>query len=101
MTKAAEVLQEAVAGEETVSNVPVKVFRPKPKSVSDSVAREGDTFVITAPELERIITADTPDFGVSQQLKRRLTRLGVTRALQKAGIKPGDRVRCGDIEWDW
>jgi hypothetical protein len=27
--------------------------------------------------------------------------LGVSRALEKAGVKPGDRVRCGSLEWDW
>ncbi|GAH87405.1 unnamed protein product, partial [marine sediment metagenome] len=38
---------------------------------------------------------------VRWQLKRQLARLGVSKALERAGIKPGDRVRCGNLEWDW
>ena len=43
--------------------------------------------------------ATSPD--VRRQLKRQLARLGVSKSLEKAGIKPGDRVRCGDLEWEW
>ena len=35
------------------------------------------------------------------QLRRYLARLGVGKALEKAGVKPGDRVRCGNLEWEW
>jgi Obg family GTPase CgtA-like protein len=38
---------------------------------------------------------------VRWQLKRQLTRLGINRALEKAGIKPGNKVRCGQFEWEW
>ncbi len=30
-----------------------------------------------------------------------LKRIGVDRALKKAGIKKGDKVRCGDFEFEW
>jgi Obg family GTPase CgtA-like protein len=30
-----------------------------------------------------------------------LARMGITKALEKAGIKPGDKVRCGEYEWEW
>jgi GTP-binding protein len=30
-----------------------------------------------------------------------LKRIGVDRALKKAGIKEGDAVRCGSVEFDW
>jgi GTP-binding protein len=30
-----------------------------------------------------------------------LKRIGVDRALKKAGIKAGDRVRCGDFVFEW
>jgi Obg family GTPase CgtA-like protein len=33
--------------------------------------------------------------------KRRLGRLGVSKTLEKAGIKSGDKVRCGILEWEW
>lgn len=30
-----------------------------------------------------------------------LKRIGVDRALKKAGVKSGDRVRCGEYEFEW
>ncbi len=66
--------------------VPRKVFRPQPR-VSVSVHKEEDTFVVAAPELERIVTkggASGPE--IRWQLKRQFARLGVNRALEKAGV---------------
>ncbi|MFC1993276.1 DUF1967 domain-containing protein [Chloroflexota bacterium] len=38
---------------------------------------------------------------MSRQLKREFNRLRVSQALEKAGVKPGDRIRCGNMEWEW
>ena len=35
------------------------------------------------------------------RLQQRLKRLGVFRALQRAGIREGSRVRIGDVEFTW
>jgi len=79
--------------------VPKKLFRPEPRSLAPAVHKEGDTFVVAAPELERIVgridSANPRVFG------RQLQRLGLSKALRKAGIKPGDKVRCGSLEWEW
>ncbi|GAJ01027.1 unnamed protein product, partial [marine sediment metagenome] len=56
MTEAIKVLQSATAGVETGEKIPRKVFHPKPRSIGASVHREGDTFVVVAPGLERIVT---------------------------------------------
>jgi len=89
-------------GRKDDEKIPKKIFRPQPRGAGASVHREGDTFVIMAPELERIVAgADMTSPGVHRQLKRQLARLEVSRALEKAGIKPGDRVRCGNLEWEW
>jgi len=102
MAKTMEVLQSIIVAGKISEKTPVKVFRPQPKNVSAKVHKEGDTFVMLAPELERIISGtDVTSPGARWQLKRHLTRLGVSKALEKAGIKPGDRVRCGNLEWDW
>ena len=73
---------EAITGRE----IPRKVFRPQPRGIGTSVHKEGDTFVVVAPELERIVarTGETSP-RVHWQLRRQLARLGVTKALQKAG----------------
>jgi len=87
---------------EVGAGIPKKVFRPQPKATGARVHKEGDTFVVEAPELERIVArADETSLGVHQQLRRQLARRGVSKALEKAGIKPGDRVRCGNLEWEW
>jgi len=85
-----------------VERVARKVFRPQPRVAGTSVHKEGDTFVVVAPELERIVArTDVSSPEVHWQIRRQLTRLGVSKALEKAGVKPGDKVRCGNLEWDW
>ena len=102
MAEAVKVLRDVSTGQETGIRIPKKVFRPQPRSVVTGVHREGDTFVVVAPGLERIMARmDVSNRQVHQQLKRQLSRLGVSKNLEKAGIKPGDRVRCGDLEWEW
>jgi Obg family GTPase CgtA-like protein len=39
--------------------------------------------------------------AVYAQVRRELDRLGVSQALKKAGAKPGSKVRCGKLEWEW
>ena len=89
-------------GIEAGEKVPKKVFHPHPKSIVISVHKEGDTFVVAAPELERIVArVNVADPEVRWQIKQQFTRLGGSRALEKAGVKPGDRIRCGGLEWEW
>ena len=79
-----------------------KVFRPRPKNPLTSVRKEGDAFVIAAPGLERVVArVDVTGAEVRRHLRGQLDRLGVARALVKAGVKPGDKVRCGHFEWEW
>jgi GTP-binding protein len=89
-------------GREVDTRIPKKVFHPQPRGVGATVHREGNTFVVVAPELERIVArTDMTSPGVHRQFKRQLAKLEVGRALEKAGIKPGDRIRCGNLEWEW
>jgi len=82
--------------------VPRKVFRPQPRSDEVSVRKEGETFVVDAPGLERIVArVDMDSTEVRRQLRRLLARRRVNQALQAAGAKLGDKVRCGAFEWEW
>ena len=102
MAETMKVLQSVTVERGVSEKIPMKVFRPQPKGTGSRVYKEGDTFVVVAPELERIVArTDVASPGVHWQLKRQLARLGVSKALERAGIKLGDRVRCGDLEWDW
>lgn len=87
---------------EKEKEIPVKVFRPRPRGLSTFVRREGDVFVVEGAELQRIIAGTySTSNDMSQELKKLLVRQGVARSLERAGVKQGDRVRCGDIEWVW
>jgi Obg family GTPase CgtA-like protein len=89
---------EKEAGERT----PMKVFRPQPRMIGISVHKEGNTFVVVAPGVERIVAGTgVTSSEVQWQLNRIFHRLGVSKALTKAGVKQGDRVRCGNLEWEW
>jgi GTP-binding protein len=102
MAAALQVLQTARASEEQAAALPGKVFRPRPRDSRVSVSKEGAIFVVSAPELERVVAGE----GVSPhelrwQLDGHFNRLGVNKALEKAGVQPGDKVRCGSLEWEW
>ncbi|MBU2536121.1 MAG: GTPase ObgE [Chloroflexi bacterium] len=102
MVALAEKLKQVERSQLALKEAPRKVFRPQPRDRGPRVRREGETFVIQFPELERIVTVR----GVSEdelraQLKHQLSRAGVVRELEKAGIKPGNKVRCGALEWEW
>ena len=57
---------------------------------------------MVSPELERLTgRAGASDPEVQRQLQRQMGRLGISRALEAAGVKPGDKVRCGNYEWEW
>jgi len=101
-TATLEMLSQVATREEAGGRIPWMVFRPQPRDTGASVHKEGDTFVVVAPELERIITGvDTTSAEVRWQLQRQLIRLGLVKALERAGVQPGDSVRCGNLEWEW
>jgi len=95
-------LLKAAATEEAGAEAPKKVFRPRPRDAGVSVRRAGRGFVLSVPELERLVAgAGVSPSELRWQLNNQLTRLGVNRALEKAGVKPGDKIRCGNLEWEW
>lgn len=98
MAEIMKMLEQVSDEKEAGERIPRKVFRPQPRRIDISVHKEGNTFVVMAPGVERIVART----GVaSSEVQRQLQKLGVSKALEKAGAKPGDRVRCGNIEWEW
>ncbi len=75
---------------------------PSSRTGRPSVVKEGDTFVVSSPPAERLVVLpDLRQFKVRLQLREELSRLGVLRALEQAGIKHGDTVRIGTREFQW
>lgn len=84
-------------------NMHRKVFRPQPKKdVVPYVCKDGHTFVVVAPDLERmLVRKGIATSEVRGQLQRQLIKLGLDQALQRSGIQLGDKIRCGKLEWEW
>jgi len=102
MAKVLEMLDQINVQDAVSIKTPAKVFHPKPRREGVNVHREGDTFFVLAPGLERIIAGtDLTDPEARRQLTRQFTRPEVSKALEKAGVKPGDKIRCGLLEWRW
>ncbi len=91
-----------VTSSKEVVSKPVKIFRPKPREGGVKVTRQGNEFVIAAPGLERIMggVGVTPN-ELRWQLNYLLKKMGVNSILQKMGAKEGDKIRCGDLTWEW
>ena len=79
------------------------ILRPEPQRRRVEVERDAKGMAVvrgqTAEWLAR--TFDVDDYEAKRELLDRLNRLGVGRALQRAGVKDGDRVRIGDVELEW
>ncbi len=100
MAKAAR-LVEASKGEGQVLPTPEKVFRPQPRPGIE-VIQEAGGFRIVSSRLERLVSTLDWDNGEAQYyIKKQMQRWGAVKALQRAGVKPGDKVRLGKIEWEW
>jgi len=66
------------------------------------LTREGDVFVITGKEIEKHVQMtmfDTED-GL-YRFQNILKAMGIEDALLKEGIKTGDKVIIGDLEFEW
>jgi GTP-binding protein len=102
MAEVVKMLEQVSIKKEAGEIAPRKVFYPQPRMIGVSVHKEGNTFVVVAPGVERIVDrTDITSSELQRLLNRHLKGLGVSKALEKAGANAGDRVRCGNFEWEW
>jgi nicotinate-nucleotide adenylyltransferase len=96
-----KILQAETAAEKP-AEAAVKVFHPQPKEPRIRINREDDVFVIYAAGLDRLIGGQGATTNeLRWQLNLQLEKFGMNKALERAGIRPGDKVRCGDLTWEW
>ncbi|MFC1942027.1 GTPase ObgE [Chloroflexota bacterium] len=101
MSETMRVLEEVNIKEKSTA-LPRMVYRPKPKDAGMTVSKVGEVYILEAPELERIMSGGGASPGeLRWHLNSQVTRLGLKKTLEKAGIKPGDKIRCGSLEWEW
>jgi GTP-binding protein len=79
------------------------VLRPKPRGAGASVRKDASgVFVVDSADAARVgAMVDAGNWGARMQYYARLRRTGVVKALEDAGIMPGDTVRIGELEWEW
>lgn len=89
--EAAQVLSEAEG----------PVLRPQPDDAF-TVTKEDGVFVVRGKRVERAVamTNQESDEGMDR-LQITMERMGVTRALENAGVQVGDPVRFGKVELYW
>ncbi|MFW2380208.1 MAG: Obg family GTPase CgtA, partial [Acidimicrobiales bacterium] len=75
----------------------------RPMSDSVTVVREDDgAYRVLGREAERSVAlSDLTNWDALNYARARLEKLGVNRALRRAGIREGDEVRIGDFAFDY
>lgn len=77
------------------------IHRPEPTGVSVSRDMDG-TWRVNGREAERSVAlSDLTDIGALDYARARLRKLGVDKALKRAGVRDGDEVRIGSFAFDY
>jgi GTP-binding protein len=77
------------------------VLHPQPEDAF-VVTKEGHVFVVRGKRIERVVAMTNQDSAESMdRLQIVLEKMGVTRALEQAGVEVGDPVRFGKVELYW
>jgi GTP-binding protein len=81
----------------------VVVHRPEGARSSFSIDRDADDVLrVRGRQIERMVAqTDFENEESAQRFQRELGKLGIERALVRAGVKPGDTVRIGPHELEW
>ena len=85
---------DLVSGEEVI------IHRPVPRGVS--VVRNGNSYIVKGRQAERAVALnDLTNLEALEYIQTTLEKIGVNKALKKAGIKPGDQVQIGGLSFDF
>ena len=78
------------------------VLRPRGRGTRPAVHRKDGAYVVSDPAATRVAgMIDGRDWSARMQFYGHLKRLGVVKALEEAGIVPGDTVHIGKLECEW
>ena len=94
------VLVEQARAEAPLPRQATVVHRPEPEGVT--VRREGSVFVVAGRQAERAVAvSDLTNLDALEHIHRRLKRIGVDRALSRAGAHDGDTVQIGELSFTY
>jgi GTP-binding protein len=92
---------ERAAAQSAIDMQQGPILRPEPEDAF-TVSKEGDIYVVRGKRVERTVGMTNQESEESMdRLQVTLAKMGVTRALEEAGVEPGDTVRFGKIELYW
>ena len=95
-------LADAVRRARAVLPEPSHFVVHRPVAEGYQVLREGGGWVVEGREAVRAVAlSDLTRHDALDEAHRRLKRLGVDRALARAGAKPGDTVRIGGLVFSY
>ena len=78
------------------------VFRPREEDDGFTISVDHGVFRVEGRQLERLVARTDWRYDESvQRLHRALEGLGVTKALEEAGVQEGDTVYVGKTELEW
>ena len=77
------------------------VHRPEPEGVQIGRADDGAYVVLGKPAERAVAVNDLTNPQALDYVRHKLSRLGVDRALARAGARPGDMVRVGGFEFEY
>ncbi|HXH22266.1 MAG TPA: GTPase ObgE [Dehalococcoidia bacterium] len=84
---------------ESVSELPV--LRPQAHGRLE-VSKVDDAYVVTGEEAEKAaLKLGGGGFEALDELQDRLRRMGLEKAMRRAGAKPGDRIKVAGVELEW
>ncbi len=86
---------------QAISSAENPVLRPQPEDAF-SVNKEKGVYIVRGKRVERAVnmTKLESEEGMDR-LQVTLAKMGVTKALEEAGVKVGDKVRFGKVELYW
>jgi GTP-binding protein len=78
------------------------VIRPGEDENAFAISREGHAFRLRGKKVERVVAMTNFEQNEAiHRLHRIFQAMGITIALQRAGVHEGDKVRIGEVELEW
>ena len=95
-----ELLVKEAREAELTNSDEIVIHRPSPKGIS--VSREGNIFRVKGRQAERAVALnDLTNIEALEYIQFTLEKIGVNKALRKAGIREGDYVQIGELQFDY
>ncbi|MGB1787024.1 MAG: GTPase ObgE [Acidimicrobiales bacterium] len=95
-----ELLVKEAREAEIMNSEEIVIHRPPPKGIS--VSREGNIFTVKGRQAERAVALnDLTNIEALEYIQITLERIGVNKALRRAGIRQGDYVQIGELQFDY